>query len=217
MPSAIGPLTWRKLDQPPGFSVLLDSEGLPRLALPMYVWFRSLEEGWMLLWSLRRSPEQIAPASIAVQLLNVDHLRRLTNLDQWLAQESAPVGPHFLIAPEFTTTAEIHPAYAPGKHELSLPSAFDRVPEFFVVAENPALPKQPGCASFCIYAIDPAARGIEVLPQDWFNDGTPDYGYEWITCATRDPVTRRLMVSGFRIDNVVLDETGRRIQQRLPR
>lgn len=92
-----------------------------------------------------------------------------------------------------------------------------RVPEFFVVADNPVLPKAAGAASFCIYAVDPAAHRIEVFPQDWFNDGTPNYGYQWITCATRDPATRRLLVSGIRIDNFILDETGRRIEQRLPR
>ena len=215
--SAFGPLAWKKLDQPPGFNALTDSEGQPRLALPMYIWFRVFDEGRMLLWSRRRSAEQMIPSPIVVQLVNVDHLRRLADLDHWLAQRPAPVDPYFLIAPEFCASAEISAAYLPGKHELSLPSAFDRVPEFFVVTENPALAKQPGCASFCIYAVNPTMRSIEVFPQDWFNDGTPDYGYQWITCATRDLSTRRLLVSGFRIDNFVLDETGRQIEQRLPR
>jgi hypothetical protein len=45
----------------------------------------------------------------------------------------------------------------------------------------------------------------------------PDYGYQWITCATRESTTRRLLVSGIRIDTFVLDETGRQIELRLPR
>lgn len=215
--SALGSLTWKKVTEPPGFNVLLDSEGLPRLGLPMYVWFRVLDEGRMLLWSREQRAEQVPPAPIVVQLINVDHLRRLADLEEWLAQRPPPVDPHFLIAPEFQARVEISAAYEPGAHDLSLPSPFDRVPEFFVVAENPALPKAAGTASFCIYAVDPAARRIEVFPQDWFNDGTPDYGYQWITCATRDSATRRLLVSGFRIDNFILDETGRRIEKRLPR
>jgi hypothetical protein len=67
-----------------------------------------------------------------------------------------------------------------------------------------------------MYAIDPAARSTDVFPQDWFNDGTPDYGYEWITCVTRDPATRGLFVNGIRIDTFILDETGRQIELRLP-
>jgi hypothetical protein len=95
----------------------------------------------------------------------------LVDLDRWLAEKPAPVDPYFWVSPEFCVSTEIRPAYPPGKHELLLPSAFDRVPEFFIVTDNPALPTQSGNASFCIYAIDPAARSIEVFPQDWFNDG----------------------------------------------
>jgi hypothetical protein len=200
-----------------GFNALIDPEEKPRLALPMYIWFRVLDEGRMLLWSRRLAAEQTIPSPITVHLLNVDQLRRLAGLDRWLAQKPTPVDPHFSLAPEFCASTEISAAYPPGKSELSLPSAFDRVPEFFVVAENPSLPKESGKASFCIYAVDPGARRIEVFPQDWFNDGTPDYGYQWITCATRDPATRRLLVSGIRIDNFILDETGRQIALRLSR
>jgi hypothetical protein len=204
------------MDGASSFNVLLDPDGKPRLALPMYIWFRPLEEGWMLLWRTRRDAPPAVPTAIVVQLLNVDQLRRLPDLDHWLAQAPPPDDPYFVAPSEFSATTEVNTAYSAGRHSLSLPSAFDRVPEFFVVAQNSALPREPGGATFCIYAVNPAARTIEVSPQDWFNDGTPDYGYEWITCATRDPATRRLLVSGFRIDSLILDETGRRIEQRLP-
>jgi hypothetical protein len=181
----------------------------------MYIWFQVLDEGRMLLWN--RGYDR-TPSSIPVHLINIDHLHRLVDLDRWLAQKPAPVDPYFRVDPEFCISTEIRRAYPPGKHELLLPPAFDCVPEFFIVADNPTLRKQSGRASsVCIYAIDAAARSIEVFPQDWFNDGTPDYGYQWITCATRDPPTRRLLVGGFRIDNFVLDASGRQIELRLPR
>lgn len=217
IPSALGPLVWKKLDQPSGFNLLLDPEGQPRLALPMYIWFCVLNEGWMLLWSRRYGVEGINPLPVTIHLLNLDQLRRLTDLDRWLVQEPTPADPHFAIAPEFCASTTISSAYPPGRHELSLPHPFERIPEFLIVTENPSLPRKPGEASYCIYTVDPVERSIEVFPQDWFNDGSPDYGYQWITCATRDPKTRRLLVSGIRIDNFILDETGRRIEQRLPR
>jgi hypothetical protein len=119
--------------------VLVDAEGLLRLGLPMYIWFRVLDEGWMLLWSRGRGAEEMIPTPVLVQLLNVDHLRRLADLDEWLAQKPLPVDPHFLIAPEFYARVEISTACQPRRHALSLPSPFDRVPEFFVVAENPTM------------------------------------------------------------------------------
>jgi hypothetical protein len=184
----------------------------------MYNWFQPLDEGWMLLWSRRHAPDQLAAISvpIVVLLLNLDHLRQLQDLDQWSAEEPAPITPHFSTAPEFCATAEISAAYTAGKHHLSLPAAFTHVPEFFIVTDNPTLPKVQETASSCVYAVDPAKQSIEVLPQDWFNEGKLDYGYQWITCVTRDATTRRLLVSGVRIDNFILDETGRRVEQRLP-
>lgn len=180
----------------------------------MEIWFQVLIDGWMLLWSRWRRGLIVPP--FRVYLVKLDHLRQLADLNRWLAQKPTPVDPYFLAAPQYCASTEIRCAYPPGKHDLFLPPTFDRVPEFFIVAENPTLPKPSGTASFCIYAIDPAAHSIEVYPQDWFNDGRPDYGYQWITCVTRDPATRRLLVSGIRIDSFVLDETGRQIELQLP-
>ncbi len=78
MPSALGPLAWKKLDKPPGFNVLMDSEGLPRLVLPMYIWFRVLDEGWMLLWSRRQVAAQVIPAPFVLQLLNMGSLAAIS-------------------------------------------------------------------------------------------------------------------------------------------
>ena len=217
--STFGPLVWEELAEQSGCRVLVDAEKRPRLALPKYIWFRILDEGWMLLWSRRYHEDRLVAMSmpIVIQLLNLDHLRRLAEVEQWLAQKPRPVDPLFSIAPEFCATAGISAAYPEGTHEIHLPSAFARIPEFFIVTDNPTLPKVPGTASTCLYAVDPARQSVEVFPQDWFNHGKLDYGYQWITCATRDPITRKLLVSGIRIDNFILDETGKRIEQCLPR
>src|SRR5271155_257958 len=133
-----------------------------------------LDEGWMLLWRRRHSADPLVAASIpiVIQLLNVDHLRRLADVEQWLAQKPSPVDPYFFsIAPEFCATAEISAAYTAGKYDLNLPSTFARVREFFIVTDNPTLPKVPDTASTCLYAVDPARQSVEVIPQDWFNNG----------------------------------------------
>ncbi len=214
VPSALGSLTWKQVDGLCGVNVLQDPEGLPRLVLPMYVWFQVLDEGWMLIWQMSPTARGANPESIVVHLINVDHLRVLADLRERFTRRLT-LAEMYSVPSEFCVCAEISTAYAPGKHELSLPPAFDRVPEFFVVTQNPALPKAPGAASICIYAVDPAAQRIEIYPQDWFNDGSYDYAYQWIACATREPVTRRLLVGGFRIEQFILDEAGCRTEQQL--
>jgi hypothetical protein len=216
IPSALGLLTWKALDLPHGANALIDLKAQPRLALPMYVWFQVLDTAQMLLWKRIYTSERMAAPPIRIQLLDLDHFRPL-NLNMWSTIEARSVDPYFEIAPEFCACSEISSAFSPGVHSLSLPPAFDRVPEFFIVGENPGLSKAQGGASTCVYAVDPSSRRIEVLPQKWFNEGKLDYGYQWIACATRDPASRRLIVGGFRIDNYILDETGTQVEQRLPR
>lgn len=182
----------------------------------MYVWFQVINDGRMILWRKRVNSTRGLDIQISVQLFNVDNLRKLADIDQFLGQTPTPAAPHFSVATEHCAAAEISPAYTPGKHELSLPTAFDDMPEFFVVAENPTLPSKAGHSTICIYAINPIAHCMEVFPQDWFNDGSLDYGYQWITCAVRDPASKRLLVSGIRLGGFVLDETGRGIELRLP-
>ena len=86
IPSTHGSLAWKQLDP-----VLMDSEGLPRLGLPMYVWFQVIDEGWMLLWSRGGDAEPKNPKPVVILLLNVDYLQPLPDLDEWLAQKPPPL------------------------------------------------------------------------------------------------------------------------------
>lgn len=217
VPSAFGALRWEqaKAPKPTGSNLLIDTENRPRLVLPMYVWLRLLDDGWMLLW--RRHPSHGEPAQVIAELIQLDNLKVLTHIEERVSQASSQQRPIFDIAPGFASTFEMITAMSPGTHSLDMPEAFQRVPEFFIISENAALPQKPGTASCCIYAIDPGRQTVEVIPQDWFNDGRLDYGYQWITCAARDSESKRLIVGGIRIDNFILDEAGRQIDVRLPR
>jgi len=188
--SALGPLRWKPIEKPP-VNLLVDVDDHPRLALPMYVWFQPLDDGKMLLWR-RQTVPPTANASIVVQLISLDQLRRIQDLNDWLDKSPKPDQPHFSTAPQFVAEFEFYTVLDAGKHSLILPAGFEHVPEFFVIADNPTLPALPGLASCCVYAINPIQQSVDVLPQDWFNEGGLDYGYQWITCIVRDPATGRL-------------------------
>jgi hypothetical protein len=162
----------------------------------------------MLLWWREQSSPRVS-----LLILNLDQLRIIDDIDQWLPKTPGATKPCFATAPEFSIEFEFGCAIAPGKHAFTLPAAFSSVPEFFVITNNPALPDTPGTDNCCVYAIDPSASTIDVLPQDWFNHGGLDYGYQWITSIARDPATRRLVGGGFRINNFALDETGRNLSK----
>lgn len=207
--SAHGTLSWEKVSTS-GLNVLLDQQGNARLALPMYVWFQALADHHLLLWwrPTRRQDDQ-GNKAITVQRIDLDRLQVLS--DVAALKDARLKAPRFLLEDEFCATAQIDAALAPGSHNLTLPSAFDSVPEFIAVTDNPALESPAGGAKCCLYVVNPATRRVEVIPQDWFNAGDYDYGYQWITCAVRDPASRHLVVGGFRLPAQVLDERGRQV------
>lgn len=51
-----------------------------------------------------------------------------------------------------------------------------------------------------------------MIPQDWFNHGDYDFGYQWVTLVAREPGDR-IVGEEIRIGAFVLDETGRRVSE----
>ena len=62
-----------------------------------------------------------------------------------------------------------------------------------------------------LWSLRPGVRMLEMWPQDWFNSGNYDYGYEWPTRAARDPVTGSIVGEGFRLPTFLLDASGRNV------
>ena len=55
-------------------------------------------------------------------------------------------------------------------------------------------------------------RQVEVFPQDWFNDGSYDFGYQWITRVNRR-VDGSIAGDGIRLGTFELDATNRMIKR----
>jgi hypothetical protein len=57
--------------------------------------------------------------------------------------------------------------------------------------------------------LNPGSGTLRLYPQDWFNDGRVDLGYQWVTRVARDPETGRIHGDGIRIDPFSLDDSMR--------
>jgi hypothetical protein len=64
-----------------------------------------------------------------------------------------------------------------------------------------------------LWELQPKIGKLEVSPQDWFNAGDFDRGYQWCTRAARDGVSGAIVGEGLRIGTFVLDGTGRKISK----
>jgi len=95
----------------------------------------------------------------------------------------------------------------PGKHPFDFPREFKVLDELLVLA---SLPQQPGLCIFCLF---PKRNEFEVFPQDWFNNGRLDYGYQWVTRVGRDISSQKIYGEGIRISSFVLDDSNRQVEK----
>lgn len=61
----------------------------------------------------------------------------------------------------------------------------------------------------CLAIINLLDNSCRFYPQDWFNNGGYDYGYQWITRIARDHISGNIVGYGARINYFVLDDSLR--------
>lgn len=91
-------------------------------------------------------------------------------------------------------------------HSIEVPNELKTVEEVLILAESTAV--KDSKVSLALYILKPKENTVTVIPQDWFNKGDFDFGYEWPTRVARDPITHKIFGEGIRIGNFVLDESG---------
>jgi hypothetical protein len=118
---------------------------------------------------------------------------------------------------EFTTpitsTAflSINPWMAQGEYPLKCSDQFSRFEETLVLADHQSGGNGWDKAYRAIFVFDWVQRKITILPQDWFNDGKYDFGYQWIARVART-TTGSIVGDGIRLGSFELDESGKQVK-----
>jgi len=111
-----------------------------------------------------------------------------------------------------TSTLSIPAWLTEGIHVLETPDAFLQFEETLVLADH-----QPGAdgwkkACRAIFAFDWVGRKIQVIPQDWFNTGNYDFGYQWIARVART-TDGSIVGDGIRLGSFELDQSGKQVKR----
>jgi hypothetical protein len=96
-------------------------------------------------------------------------------------------------------------------HKIEVPPELQTVDELIVPASYPA--KSNDDPAFALYVFYPRAGLVEVLPQKWFTASQYDVGKKWITRATRDPSSHRILGECFGVGSFLLEEDGCRLER----
>lgn len=100
-----------------------------------------------------------------------------------------------------------------GCYSVSPPAAFQVLPKTLVLADYGFEIVNHFDKMFrAIFAFDFKTGRVSVMPQKWFNEGSYDFGYQWITRVQRELKTGQIVGEGIRIGNFRLDPSATQIQ-----
>jgi hypothetical protein len=100
-----------------------------------------------------------------------------------------------------------------GIHSISPPIPFLELPELLVLADFGSEGSNHFDKMFrAIFAFNFRMRQVSVIPQQWFNEGNYDFGYQWITRVQRDEAGQ-IVGEGIRLGNFRLDQSATQVQE----
>ena len=106
-----------------------------------------------------------------------------------------------------------------GSFDLEFPSTMKAFEELLILGHSDSINmrRELGAAgNLCLFVVKPKMNAYEIFPQDWFNNGKLDYGYQWVTRVARDPISGKIFGEGFRVSSFVLDDSLRQIEESFP-
>jgi hypothetical protein len=201
-----GPLSWTSTDH--GSSVLVDSEGRACLIVGMYGFACGLGECRLLVWRLSTGSLRGTNASVGhvdFYVLGIDELELVTDIvkaEAKLRENALP----FLHAskPDLPPEPVLSVPFSLGGGRVALGTPFE-------LAESAELLFFVNASEVQLWSLRPKEGVLDMIPQDWFNTGDFDRGYQWPTRAARDDKTQVIVGDGIRIGTFALDNSGRQI------
>lgn len=98
-----------------------------------------------------------------------------------------------------------------GTHKIEVPAELQGLDEIIVPTSYKSLTNDdPAFALLVLYL---KAGLVEVLPQKWFTRSQYDVGFRWITRATRDPESHRIVGECFGVGTFLLEDDGCRLAE----
>jgi hypothetical protein len=205
--------------QPPGGEAsksgkrfLVDHDARALLLVDFYCWVRPLGASRLLVWHQTKRAAVQSRAEVPTVHIHLFDLARLGPLvDAGRAcQELDASSESVLWSGGHVACCTVAASKAAGLHHLDVPEPLNDAPELFVLVDAARPPDAP---RIHLWIVRPGAGTLEVLPQDWFNTGSFDVGYQWITRVAREPVSGRLVGEGMRLRPFALDDSGTQVQE----
>jgi hypothetical protein len=196
-----GPL--RPDERSAGESILNDGSRHPMMAIAMYSYVHPLAGDRLLIWQPDTNPAKADTRAdhMRFTLVDLGGLARLPDVDT--ARRAIEKGRSCVeLASRPRQTFRLPVDLPAGSNSVELPEWLRLDHEILVLVTSSQ------SRARIVWRLAPGGREVEVIPQDWFNDGAFDFDFEWITRIGRNP-DGRLVGDGMRLSAFQLDVSGR--------
>ena len=193
-----------------GATLLTGADG-PVLILDFHNYVQLVDRQTLLVWHQRVVPS--GPTHpVVLRIFAISKLSRLEGgVDELcvaMRQNGTPLiasgPPQWEVSLPTTVVGE--------RRNWAVPAPLDDAEELLILCYSSAIDESPMAerSNLALLIARPPEGTYELYPQDWFNNGGLDYGYQGVTRVARDPESKRIHGEGFRIGPFVLDDTLRR-------
>lgn len=216
--SKYGTLSWQeagKKERMIGKVVLKTQRHEPLAIFDFYCYVLNLSRNHFLVWYWNEDQlMKIKIPSVEIMIINTDKLKKLNDV-QKACDEMKKNNKKIHFSPEAIKRSISIPGNLKfGVNKITIPDEFKEINELLILGESTLIKRKPfhDYNNIAIYALRPKMNNVEIIPQDWFNYGNYDFGYQWITRVARDPLTHTIFGEGIRLGQFVLDSTGRKLR-----
>lgn len=181
--------------------------------LNFYNYAMVLDESTILIWHQSQSSHDASPTP-PVRLFVIEP-NRLSPFDEDLstlyekmnAQKERLVlgGSPLALISLLTTNIE-------EEMNTKFPTQLETLDELLILCDSSGIRSEPtwGSGNLALLVANPSQSKYRLYPQDWFNEGGLDYGYQWVTRVVRNRQTGQIHGQGIRIGSFILDDSLRR-------
>lgn len=176
-----------------------------------YHWIKPLDESIFLVWN-QPPVESGRTAPLNIFVFDSNLFAPLENIDK-ICEEIKKTKCGFYCKNGLLNKIEIPTTKIGGPFIQQFPSPINRIEELLILINSSAV-----CESnyldemnLCILIVRPQKGEYEIIPQDWFNNGSFDFGYQWVTKLARNPKSGNIIGCGVRIGDFELDNSNRKL------